>query len=224
MLIGVPSKSPLSVYAWDVSCPTRARRVREAVFPHAAHRQLSVAEVRLPAVAVIDLFAELSLLVDLAEDRLALWRPRAGLRLAVLAGGGVMASTPGAHQLLDAAGLRRVLAGAGNVLISYDVSDPVAARQLHAGVAAGGAMVQRSVYHWRAAAAAVVALITEAGGWLAAGDRLWIHPLAAARDLWRAGAEASSLLPVATHHWADSATTTFIEQGDCEHGHDGLDG
>jgi CRISPR/Cas system-associated endoribonuclease Cas2 len=212
-------RRPLTVFGYDVACPKRARWVREAVFPHACMRQLSVIETRLPPVAALDLFAELSLLVDPATDRVAMWRPRGGLRLAVQPGAAVMATRPDGHALLDAAGLRRALAGAGNAVISYDVSDPADGLRLHARVLAGGAMVQRSVYLWRADAESVARFAEEAADGLKPGDRLWIHPLAAARDLWRAGGNASCLLPVATHHWP-VRPASIPPEGD-EHGTDG---
>lgn len=90
----------------------------------------------------------------------------------------------------------KTLGGAGSFLISYDIGELRRLRAIHALVAAGGVMVQRSVYQWRCSVSVLERLLDACRSLLDAGDRFWIHPLQGAGDLWRVGEAQCSVLPI----------------------------
>jgi len=195
------------VFAYDIACPRRARLARVILAPHAGPRQYSVLECRMHYGWSRDLLAEVASVLSPAEDRLALWWPRDGLRVALQAAGHMTARAhaDGAECAINRRRCEQLLGGAGNFLISYDVVCPKRAQRLHARVARGGAMLQKSVYQWRCPAAVIVRLLESCAPWVQPNDRFWVHPLRRISDLWHLGDAPTSLLPMATHHWNRAA-------------------
>ena len=207
MLLSIGSQTrpalPWVVYAYDIACPKRARMARAVLAPHAGPRQYSVFECRLSNSWARDLLAEVAAGLDAQADHLALWWPRDGQRVGVGAGRRWLAreGVNGNEQRVDAARCAALLAGAGTFVVSYDITCPRRAAGIHARVAGGGVMLQRSVYQWRCPVAVMVRLLEGCAARLEAGDRFWVHPLRRSGDLWRVGEASTSLLPIATHHW-----------------------
>ncbi|MCB1628663.1 MAG: CRISPR-associated endonuclease Cas2 [Xanthomonadales bacterium] len=209
MLLSIDTRThsapPWVVFAYDIADPKRAQQARAALKPYAGPRQYSVFECRMHYGWARDLLAELAAIIDKDEDRLALWWPRQGVRIALQPDHCLIArTTDGIESGIDRSQCGQLLAGAGNYLVSYDIVDPARARQVHASVAAGGAMLQRSLYQWRCSAMLLQRLVDRCAGLIAPGDRFWVHPLRRVGDLWRVGELPCSLLPIGTHHWRRS--------------------
>lgn len=198
MLIAIAGTRPsrLTVVAYDIGSPSRARRVRRVLDAVNHAKQYSVYETRLGHGELQRLLAEVSACCDPQADRLAAWWPVDGLRL-VWSQHGLQAQAGDVCE--KPAQLRSNI---GNFILCYDVSNAAALRAVAAEVAAESAMVQRSVYWLRASATRLAALLKRCTTYLETGDRLWAYPLGASRALWRMDeATAPSSLPIATHHW-----------------------
>jgi CRISPR/Cas system-associated endoribonuclease Cas2 len=196
------SASRWVAFAYDIADPKRAREARGILAPHAGPRQYSVYECRMRYGWSHDLLAELSAVVHHTEDRLALWWPRNGTRVALQGNGkrSVRMET-GDVEVVGRARCAELMAGAGNFIVSYDIVDPDRARHVHATVASGGVMLQRSLYQWRCGAAVLFRMLDRCAEYIEPEDRFWVHPLRRIGDLWQLREAPSSLLPIATHHW-----------------------
>jgi CRISPR-associated endonuclease Cas2 len=198
-----PQQQPrLLVLAYDISSPRRARRARRLL--HWLHhaKQYSVFEMMLTPAEMRGVLAELSDCCDLAKDKLAVWWPRnatrvewQGQKLRPI----TRAAEPGPGS--DAA---PAIAGCGNFIVCYDVSDPQTLEWVGGRIARQGAMVQRSVYWLRLPPHRLAAVLERCGQHLAERDRLWAYPLRSADELWRIGEQRCSILPVAADRWARS--------------------
>lgn len=190
------------VFAYDIACDGRARNVRASLAPHTGPRQYSVCECRLSASWTIGLIAELAAAIAPGQDSLAWWWPRDGVRVALEGSGRcVVRDAAGFQSDIPASRCSNLLGGAGNFIISYDIRSPKLLHKVHAEVARGGAMVQRSVYQWRCGLRVLLRLLDCCSQLLQPGDRFWVHPLARIGDLQRLNESPCDLLPITTHHW-----------------------
>ena len=183
------------VFAYDIACPKRARRVRRSLACHITGGQYSVIETFLRPSERYDLLAELISQMDLGQDVLATWAPQRGQR--------VQCSGPSlvTKNICDAAVVNTALSqtlGSGNLMLCYDIRDEERLRAVAALVAAHCVYVQRSVYWLRGGFECASALLLALARLLAPDDWVWAYPLSHAGDLWRWQAAASSLLPCTT--------------------------
>lgn len=188
----------LTVFAYDMASPRRARRVRRLLESVHHAKQYSVFETLLGWGEFRGVLAEVTEYCDLSEDKLAVWWPRGAARLQWQQRR-LQCMACGPQQA--GAGAAAALKGIGNFVVCYDVSDPEALDIVASQIAAEGAMVQRSVYWLRTPSRRLSALLERCARHLAENDRLCAYPLRGAHDLWRIGTEASSLLPMATDRW-----------------------
>lgn len=193
----------LAVMAYDIGHPRRARRVRQLLESVHHAKQYSVFELHLPNGVLHGLLAEATALCNLQEDRLALWWPRDGLRVAwTPPHAGPCASRPGGSCVARS---DTVLAGAGNFVVCFDVTDAHALHAVSGRIAAHGVMLQRSVYWLRMPARRVAHLLAGCAALLQAEDRLWAYPLRHAGALWQVGEDTPApLLPIGAHHWREA--------------------
>jgi len=193
-----PRRAPrLTVFAYDISSPKRARRVRKLLAALHLGKQYSVFETLLHPPACRGVLAELSELCDLGQDRLAVWWPRHSVRLEWRQG----AAKPIARSLGAGGAAPAAFDGTGNFVLCYDIGDPDALLRVGAQVAAHGVFVQRSVYYLRLPGRKLTKVAASCAREISAHDRLWVYPLAGAGALWRIGAMDSSVLPIATDRW-----------------------
>lgn len=183
------------VFAYDIACPKRARRVRRSLACHVMGGQYSVIETFLRPSERSDLLAELISQMDLEQDVLATWAPRRGQRVQC-SGHKLIASTisgvPGVNTELSQT------LGSGNLMLCYDIRDEERLRAVAALVAAHCVYVQRSVYWLRGSFKQASALLIALVRLITPDDWVWAYPLSHAGDLWRWQAAASSLLPCTT--------------------------
>jgi CRISPR/Cas system-associated endoribonuclease Cas2 len=198
--IHVAHSPHLAVLAYDIGCSRRARRVRGVLGSLHHAKQYSVFEVLLGEGQLRGVLAELSLLCDLSEDLLAVWRPRNGVRLQWADGRLIIGARDGQPYHIPA----RVPTNTGNFVICYDISDPDALGAVAGEIAPETAMVQRSVYWLRGPVDRLSALLARCASYLADGDRLWAYPLRGSHDLWRLGTQDYAILPISTHRWSKS--------------------
>ena len=195
----------LAVFAYDLGDPRRARRARRVLQALKSAAQYSVFELWLSEGRARGVLAELAHACNLGEDRLALWWPAQGRSwrlsraqllpavsaLPALTELGRLGATPLDHDALN---------GNFNFMLSYDVHDPRALQRLGRAVAPVAVQVQRSVYWLRMPSSELRALLHRWSRLLGDEDRLWVHPLRRAADLWRIDAadlaRPSCLLPV----------------------------
>lgn len=200
MLITIAGMPPprLTVVAYDIGAPRRARAVRRILDALNHAKQYSVYEVYLRPSELRRAWAEVRACCDPQLDRLAAWQPVDGLRLIWGANGlQTTAERGGAGEQL--ACLR---ANIGNFILCFDISDAAARRAVSAEIAAESATLQRSVYWLRAPATHLTALLKRCNAFLEVDDRLWAYPFSGSQALWRLGEDTMpSLIPIATHHW-----------------------
>jgi len=202
MLFSIRNDKParLVVFAYDIHCPRRARRVRRLLEPLYHGKQYSVFEAMLGKHEFQGVLAEVAATCDLTEDRLAVWWPWDGLRLHWRKGRLLVDTQAGEVQGRPA----RLPQNLGNFIVCYDISDPKALTAVGGEVAAESAMVQRSVYWLRASAGQLSALLARCTPYLADGDQLWAYPLRGSQQLWHIGSFQPSILPISTHYWRSS--------------------
>jgi CRISPR/Cas system-associated endoribonuclease Cas2 len=116
----MPRPFRMTVLAYDMGCPRRARRVRKALEPWRFDKQYSVYETRLGHGEFRGVLAELADCCDFAADRLAVWWPFEGLRLVWRQD----RLQVGAREGVASRGLVRLPARIGNFVVCYDVTDP----------------------------------------------------------------------------------------------------
>lgn len=201
MLIKIAGLPParLTVVAYDVASPRRARAVRRVLDAVNHAKQYSVYETHLGPGELRRVLTEVRACCDPQSDRLAAWFPRGGVRL-VWSQNGLQTETQDGGACGQPA---RLATNIGNFMLCFDISDAAALRAVSAEIAAESAMVQRSVYWLRAPLTHLIALMKRCHALLEKGDRLWAYPLGASRALWRMGEDtAPSLIPISTHHWS----------------------
>ena len=179
------------VFAYDMACPRRARRLRAALASRQVRSQYSVFELHMNAAEHRDLLAEMISHCDLDADALACWAPRRGLQLAWL---------EGRLRVRDASGMgvrqsTSEVLQAGNALVCYDIRDPDRLRRVAAVLAPWAYGVQRSVYWMRAQSEVIASVLRRMAQHCHSADALWAYPLAHAGDLWRLQSHSPSLLP-----------------------------
>lgn len=189
----------LAVFAYDIACERRARRVRGLLQSVHEAAQYSVFEVLVTEGAFRGLLAEATAFCDLAEDRMAVWWPRRAVRLD-WKGGSLVVRGGGLQPVATEQGAAAAH-GVTNFMVCYDVSGDEARAKVAAQVGIEAAMVQRSVYWLRMRADRLITLFERCGSYLADGDRLWAYPLRRSGDLWRVGAERCAVLPMAADSW-----------------------
>lgn len=196
-MIGIRN-TRVAIISYDVRCPKRSRRVRQALDPWRFTKQYSVYELNLTPADLRTLLTEVRDACDLSTDSLLTWQPADGMRL-IWNHGRLMISARGGDNCWQTLPPRTAL---GNFVICYDISDPKTLRAVGNEVAAEAAMLQRSVYWLRASLSTLSALFARCAQRLAATDRLWAYPLRGHHDLSALSTTASSLLPIAHHHWS----------------------
>ncbi len=186
----------MSVFAYDIASPKRARRVRRVLAGLRCDGQYSVCETHLTVPEMHDLLAELWSLCDPDSDRLASWRPR-DERVLALDRKGRLLLRAGAGGDWRPAPDRRRAAGGGNFVICYDIADVEALLAVGRKVAACTTAMQRSVYWLRGTADDLLGLAHQCAPLLGETDKLWIYPLASASHLWQVRIDVPCILPVA---------------------------
>lgn len=191
----------LAVIAYDITCPKRARQVRKLLDTLHHAKQYSVYELLYKKPLISGVLAELDVLMDLAQDRLAIWWPWEGLRL-VYQEKQLMISARCGQQCLEIAKLPQNI---GNFIVCYDISDPEALASVAAEIAPEAMMIQRSVYWVRLPVARFIVLMHRCMSNLDKNDRLWAYPLRGSHALWQVGTTNTSVLPIATYNWGGTA-------------------
>lgn len=200
MLITIAGMPPsrLTVVAYDIRAPRRARAVRRVLSAVSHAKQYSVYETHLGPGELRRVLTDVEVCCDPKLDRLAAWWPVDGVRL-TWSQNGLRTEAQAGGACEQPTHLR---ANIGNFVLCFDISNAAALRAVSAEIAAESAMVQRSVYWLRASTTHLTVLLTRCNAFLETGDLLWAYPLGGSRALWRMDAgTAPSLIPIATHHW-----------------------
>jgi CRISPR-associated endonuclease Cas2 len=194
-----PQWPRLTVVAYDIGHPQRARRVRKLLDSLLCAKQYSVYEILVAVGELNGVLAELTEHCNLTKDKVAIWWPRGrvrielhGAKLTEVQCGPLPTSWPDRLCLDEAC---------GNYVVCYDISDPDALDAVAAEVSAEGTMLQRSVYWLRTPKPRLAALLRRCGRHVAPGDKVWAYPLRGAHELWRVSGERSSVLPIAADRW-----------------------
>lgn len=200
MLITIDGMPPsrLTVVAYDIRAPRRARAVRRVLSAVSHAKQYSVYETQLGRSELRRVLTDVRACCDPKLDRLAVWWPMDGVRLTCSQDGSqIAAQTGGAREQP-----KHIPPNIGNFVLCFDISNAAMLRAVSAEIAAESAMLQRSVYWLRASIRHLTALLSRCNAFLETGDRLWAYPLGGSRALWQMNADtAPSLIPIATHHW-----------------------
>jgi CRISPR-associated protein Cas2 len=170
------------LFAYDISCPRRARRVLRCLRRWRIGGQLSVHETLLTPALAESLATEVLDYVDRQADSLLLGR--LGLR-----GGAsrfALSQTEPVPPLLgheDAEWPARFHPGA--YLLTYDIRDDRRLRRVQKASATVCAFLQRSVYLYQGGGGLLAKLLSEVGELVERKvDDVRVYPLNAAEDLW----------------------------------------
>lgn len=196
--IAAPARSTrLAVLAYDIASARRARRTRRVLEALHHAKQYSVFEAMLGEGQLHGVLAEISEILDFAEDRLAVWRPSGGVRLSSAKGRLIVCARQGQPCSEPA----DVPHNTGNFIVCYDITDPGRLGTVAAEVAPEAALIQRSVYWLRGNVGQLAALFARCAPSPVGRDVLWAYPLRGSRDLWRVESRDSSILPITSHRW-----------------------